>query len=118
MTNQRSMPDLSVDRRLLGNLLCARLGMEELGLQLDEVLARFDTGIRQQHHADRFELAIAPAIHHTACLRYIPVMVTDACGAGNDEAGQRAVAGLEFMGDAFFASVVEICLILHKKPGI
>lgn len=48
MTNQPSMPDPSVDPRLLGNLRRARLEIEELGLQLDEVLAKFDEEIRQQ----------------------------------------------------------------------
>ncbi|MGB8699938.1 MAG: hypothetical protein WCD18_11025 [Thermosynechococcaceae cyanobacterium] len=48
MTNQPLMPDPSVDRRLLSNLRRARLEIEELGLQLDEVLARFDEEIRQQ----------------------------------------------------------------------
>lgn len=36
------------DQRLLGNLRRARLEMEELGLQFDEVLAKFDEEIRQQ----------------------------------------------------------------------
>jgi hypothetical protein len=48
MTDQPLMPNPSVDQRLLGNLRCARLEMEELGLQFDEVLARFDEEIRQQ----------------------------------------------------------------------
>jgi hypothetical protein len=48
MTDQPLMPNSSVDRRLLGNLRRARLGMEEVGLQIDEVLARFDEEIRQQ----------------------------------------------------------------------
>jgi biuret amidohydrolase len=64
------------------------------------------------------EIGIEPTIRHAADLGYIPVMVTDACGAGNEEAGQRAVANLKFMGDAFFTSVEEICLILRKKSGI
>lgn len=42
------MPDPSVDQRLLGNLRRARLEIEELGLQLDEVLARFDEEIRKK----------------------------------------------------------------------
>lgn len=42
------MPNPSVDQRLLGNLRRACLEMEELGLQFDEVLARFDEEIRQQ----------------------------------------------------------------------
>ncbi len=48
MTNQPLMPNPSVDQRLLGNLRRACLEMEELGLQFDEVLARFDEEIRQQ----------------------------------------------------------------------
>jgi hypothetical protein len=47
MTDQ-PMPNLSVDQRLLGNLRRACLEMEEVGLQLDEVLAKFDEKIRQQ----------------------------------------------------------------------
>lgn len=48
MTNQPLMPNPSVDQRLLGNLRRSRLEMAELGLQFDEVLARFDEEIRQQ----------------------------------------------------------------------
>jgi hypothetical protein len=42
------LPDLSLDQRLLGNLRRARLEIEELGLQLDEVIVKFDEEIRQQ----------------------------------------------------------------------
>jgi hypothetical protein len=48
MTDKPLMPNPSVDQRLLSNLRRARLEMEELGLQFDEVLARFDEEIRQQ----------------------------------------------------------------------
>jgi hypothetical protein len=48
MTDKPLMPNPSVDQRLLGNFRRARLEMEELGLQFDEVLARFDEEIRQQ----------------------------------------------------------------------
>jgi hypothetical protein len=48
MTDQPLMPHPLVDQRLLGNLRRARLEIEELGLQFDEVLARFDEEIRQQ----------------------------------------------------------------------
>jgi hypothetical protein len=46
--SQPLMPNPSVDQRLLGNLRRARLEMEDLGLQFDEVLARFDQEIRHQ----------------------------------------------------------------------
>jgi biuret amidohydrolase len=63
------------------------------------------------------EIGIEPTVRHAADLGYIPVVVTDACGAGNEEAGQRAIASLRFMGDAFFSTVEEICQILHTKKG-
>ncbi len=63
------------------------------------------------------EIGIEPTVRHAADLGYIPVVVTDACGAGNEEAGQRAIASLRFMGDAFFSTVEEICKILRTKKG-
>jgi biuret amidohydrolase len=63
------------------------------------------------------EIGIEPTVRHAADLGYIPVVVTDACGAGNEEAGQRAIASLRFMGDAFFSTVEEICRILHANKG-
>lgn len=48
MKNQPLMPSPSVDSRLLSNLRRARLEFEELGLQLEEVIARFDEEIRKQ----------------------------------------------------------------------
>jgi hypothetical protein len=48
MTNQPSMPDPSVDQRLLGNLRHSCLEMQELGVQFDELIAKFDEEIRQQ----------------------------------------------------------------------
>ena len=48
MTNQPLMPNSSVDQHLLDNLRHARLELEELGLEFDAVLARFDEEIRQQ----------------------------------------------------------------------
>ena len=42
------MPSPSVDLRLVNNLRRARLEFEELGLQFEEVLARFDEEIRKQ----------------------------------------------------------------------
>jgi nicotinamidase-related amidase len=61
------------------------------------------------------EIGIEPTVRHAADLGYIPVVVTDACGAGNEEAGQRALTSLRFMGDAFFTTVEEFCTILRRK---
>lgn len=48
MTDPIYMPAIEVDERLLGNLRHARLEMEEVGLQLEEVIAKLDDQIRQQ----------------------------------------------------------------------
>ncbi len=61
------------------------------------------------------EIGIEPTVRHAADLGYIPVVVTDACGAGDEAAGQRAVESLRFMGDAFFTTVEEICSLLQTK---
>ena len=46
------------------------------------------------------EIGIDPTVRHGADLGLIPIVVQDACGAGNPEAAQRALANLAFMGDA------------------
>jgi biuret amidohydrolase len=61
------------------------------------------------------EIGIEPTVRHGADLGYIPIVVTDACGAGDQEAGERALASLRFMGDAFFTTVEELGAILGRK---
>jgi len=63
------------------------------------------------------EIGIEPTVRHGADLGYIPVLVTDACGAGHEEAGQRALASLRFMGDALFTTAEEIGKILRGRTG-
>lgn len=63
------------------------------------------------------EIGIEPTVRHAADLFYIPVVVTDACGAGDEEAGQRGIASLKFMGDAFFTTVAELCDILRAQKS-
>jgi nicotinamidase-related amidase len=58
------------------------------------------------------EVGIEPTVRHGADLGYIPIVVTDACGTGHREAGDRAIASLRFTGDALFTDVAEICDVL------
>jgi biuret amidohydrolase len=51
------------------------------------------------------EIGIEPTVRHAADLGYVPVVLTDACGAGDAEAGARTLAALEFAGDALLADV-------------
>lgn len=61
------------------------------------------------------EIGIEPTVRHAVDLGYIPIVVTDACGAGQQEAGERALASLRFLGDAFFTTVEELEGILQQK---
>jgi biuret amidohydrolase len=63
------------------------------------------------------EIGIEPTVRHGADLGYIPIVVTDACGAGNPEAGERALASLRYLGDALFADVAEIRDLLSTTGG-
>lgn len=61
------------------------------------------------------EIGIEPTVRHAADLGYIPIVVTDACGAGHEEAAQRSLASLEFTGDALLTNVKAICSLLANK---
>src|SRR4029077_17480985 len=49
------------------------------------------------------EIGIEPTVRHGADLGYIPVLITDACGSGHQDAAARSVASLTFAGDALLA---------------
>jgi nicotinamidase-related amidase len=60
------------------------------------------------------EVGIEPTVRHGADLGYIPVVVEDACGAGDDEAGKRSLESLRFAGDAIFTDAATISALLRK----
>jgi biuret amidohydrolase len=61
------------------------------------------------------EIGIEPTVRHGADLGYIPIVVTDACGAGHAEAGERALASIGFMGDAILTDVQTIRELLGRQ---
>jgi nicotinamidase-related amidase len=61
------------------------------------------------------EIGIEPTVRHGADLGYIPVVVTDACGAGNQEAGRRALASIDYMGDAFRTDAATFARLLAQR---
>jgi biuret amidohydrolase len=63
------------------------------------------------------EIGIEPTVRHGVDLGYIPIVVTDACGAGHAEAGDRALASLEFMGDAILTDVATLTGMLGRQSG-
>ena len=51
------------------------------------------------------EIAVEPTVRHAADLGYVPIVVTDACGAGDAAAGAQALAALRFADDAMLTDV-------------
>jgi nicotinamidase-related amidase len=72
------------------------------GTPLDIVLR--DCGVRAYLIVGvALEVGIEPTARHSADLGYIPIVVSDACGVGDAEAGERALQTLVFAGDAIVA---------------
>ncbi len=64
------------------------------------------------------EIGIEPTARHGADLGYVPIVVTDACGAGNEEVAKRSIESLKFAGDALITDTETICQALRKRSGI
>ncbi|MBV9337635.1 MAG: cysteine hydrolase [Solirubrobacterales bacterium] len=61
------------------------------------------------------EIGIEPTVRHAGDLGFIPVVVTDACAAGNTEAGERTMKSLRFLGDALLTDVAGFCAALRGR---
>ena len=60
------------------------------------------------------EVGIEPTVRHGADLGFIPVVVTDACGAGNPTAAMRSLEALAFTGDAILTDIATITGLLAR----
>jgi biuret amidohydrolase len=60
------------------------------------------------------EIGIEPTARHAADLGFIPVVITDACGAGDESAARRSLESLRFMGDTIFTDVETFTRILKQ----
>ncbi len=60
------------------------------------------------------EIGIEPTARHGADLGYIPVLVDDACGAGNEEVARHSLELLEHAGDALITETATINALLRK----
>jgi nicotinamidase-related amidase len=61
------------------------------------------------------EVGIEPSVRHAADLGFIPILVTDACGAGHAHAAERSLESLKFAGDAVFTDVAQLSALLKRK---
>ena len=58
------------------------------------------------------EIGIEPTVRHGVDRGLIPIVVTDACGAGDPAAGRRSLESLAFAGDAILTDVATITRLL------
>ena len=65
------------------------------------------------------EVGLEPTARHGADLGLIPVVVTDACGAGNPAAAERSLESLATAGDAILTDIATITGLLEiaRTPG-
>jgi biuret amidohydrolase len=61
------------------------------------------------------EVGVEPTVRHGADRGLIPVVVTDACGAGNPHAANRSIEALATAGDAMLTDVSTITAVLARS---
>ena len=54
---------------------------------------------------------------HGADLGYVPVVIADACGAGNEEEAARSLDLLRFAGDAILTDTATITPLLRRASS-
>jgi nicotinamidase-related amidase len=61
------------------------------------------------------EIGIEPTVRHAADLGFVPVVITDACGAGHGDAAKRSLESLAFAGDAWFTDTATFCRLIRRN---
>ena len=61
------------------------------------------------------EIGIEPTVRHAADLGFVPVVITDACGAGHADAAKRSLESLAFAGDALFTDAATFCRLVREN---
>jgi biuret amidohydrolase len=63
------------------------------------------------------EVGLEPTVRHGADRGFVPVVVTDACGAGNSSAAKRSLDALAEAGDAILTDISTITRVLASPPS-
>jgi biuret amidohydrolase len=63
------------------------------------------------------EVGIEPTIRHGSDLGYLPVVIEDACGAGNAAAAERSLASLRYAGGTLFTDTTTLAAALATSPA-
>ena len=61
------------------------------------------------------EVGIEPTARHAADLGFIPIIVGDACGWGNESAAKRSLESLAFGGDALITDAATFCRLIEAQ---
>ncbi len=64
------------------------------------------------------EIGIDLTCRHGADLGFVPILVRDACGAGHQEAAERALQTLEYLGDTVLSDVHTVSAALNQAVNI
>ncbi|MEW1735393.1 cysteine hydrolase [Nocardia beijingensis] len=60
------------------------------------------------------EVGIEPTVRHSLDLGYLPIIVTDACGAGHPAAAERSYATLEFTGGSLTTDTAALTAAMNR----
>ncbi|MFX0579128.1 cysteine hydrolase family protein [Nocardia nepalensis] len=60
------------------------------------------------------EVGIEPTVRHSLDLGYLPILVTDACGAGHPAAAERSLATLAFAGGSFTTDAAALAAQMNR----
>lgn len=63
------------------------------------------------------EIGIEPTCRHATDLGFIPVVLSDACGAGHPEAGERTLEAMRHIGEAVISDVGSFARLLERHRG-
>jgi nicotinamidase-related amidase len=88
-----------------------------VGTPLDIVLR--DCGITSLAIAGvALEVGIEPTVRHATDLGYLPILIEDACGAGDAVAGERSLAALRYAGGSLFTDSAAFAAALRAHTTI
>ena len=60
------------------------------------------------------EIGVEPTLRHAADLGYVPILLADACGAGDAAAGRRALETIGFLGDTIVTDAASFAAALGR----
>jgi nicotinamidase-related amidase len=64
------------------------------------------------------EVGIEPTARHAADLGFIPVIIADACGAGQADAAKRSLESLTFAGDSLITNAAAFCRLIARPDPL